>query len=414
MFPAAARLYSVTVSHESAGIEAKLRSERFERLGLIRLEHGRKKPVNRFCVHDAVSNLSRLAGDQRSPDRVALGPDVFAFVVKSPRVPVHHDAERDDVEPRHDAAVKFRRARIDGNRMKTFRIADGLRPVFHQRGEQRAVIVRRAANNKIVGRVAPMPLQPFDIRFVAAGRNDHGARANQLSPIFVFEPHRLEPIVLDDQIFHQRVVAHVNSHARRRQVIRVQQRLAASEKPAIRSPQMQRARERLLPVHPVRAHPSGKRARFANGQLGEIEIRGPARHADQILQMFLFGVRPGKKLVGGGVRAADIARVPRVPAAHMLRRALEHQHAAPRFARRERRAQRRVPASHHDDVVVLRHVSQLAEKLKFLSFRAPTRSGRGISLFLRLNQREIPHFVRNDETNCYFRSLISQEISSYD
>jgi hypothetical protein len=30
---------------------------------------------------------------------------------------------------------------------------------------------------------------------------------------------------------------------------------------------------------------------------------------------------------------------------------------------------------------------------------------RGISLFLRINQREIPHFVRNDKINYFFRSL---------
>ncbi len=33
---------------------------------------------------------------------------------------------------------------------------------------------------------------------------------------------------------------------------------------------------------------------------------------------------------------------------------------------------------------------------------------RGISLFLHLNQREIPHFVRNDKINCFFRSLFSR------
>ena len=32
---------------------------------------------------------------------------------------------------------------------------------------------------------------------------------------------------------------------------------------------------------------------------------------------------------------------------------------------------------------------------------------RGISLFLQLEQREIPHFVRNDKINCFFRRLVS-------
>jgi hypothetical protein len=74
------------------------------------------------------------------------------------------------------------------------------------------------------------------------------------------------------------------------------------------------------------------------------------------------------------VRAADIPRVPRIPPARMLRRALEHEHAAPRLTRGKRRAQRGVSASNHDDIVVLRHVSQLAEKLKGLSFRGALRA----------------------------------------
>ena len=46
-------------------------------------------------------------------------------------------------------------------------------------------------------------------------------------------------------------------------------------------------------------------------------------------------------------------------------------------------------------------------KIQFLSFRAPTRSGRGISLFLGFNPREIPRFAQNDKINYFFRSLSS-------
>jgi hypothetical protein len=45
---------------------------------------------------------------------------------------------------------------------------------------------------------------------------------------------------------------------------------------------------------------------------------------------------------------------------------------------------------------------------KSLFFVIPRRAARrGISLLLRLNQREIPHFVRNDKINYFFRSLFS-------
>ena len=45
--------------------------------------------------------------------------------------------------------------------------------------------------------------------------------------------------------------------------------------------------------------------------------------------------------------------------------------------------------------------SQAAERLAFLSFRAM----RGISLFLTLNQREIPRIARNDKIKDCFRTL---------
>jgi hypothetical protein len=60
-----------------------------------------------------------------------------------------------------------------------------------------------------------------------------------------------------------------------------------------------------------------RRARAARA-LGEIETCRPARHANHVLQMLIFGVRPGKS-GGGGVRAADIARVPNISPARRFR-----------------------------------------------------------------------------------------------
>jgi hypothetical protein len=56
--------------------------------------------------------------------------------------------------------------------------------------------------------------------------------------------------------------------------------------------------------------------------------------------------------------------------------------------------------------LLVAQASQLAEKLIY--FVIPRRAARrGISLFLCLNRREIPHFVRNDKINYFFRSLFS-------
>ncbi len=53
---------------------------------------------------------------------------------------------------------------------------------------------------------------------------------------------------------------------------------------------------------------------------------------------------------------------------------------------------------------------QGAEKLKFLSFPGAQRAEESL-FFLRLNQREMPHFVRNGKINYFFRSLINREFA---
>ena len=48
---------------------------------------------------------------------------------------------------------------------------------------------------------------------------------------------------------------------------------------------------------------------------------------------------------------------------------------------------------------------EVAEKLTFCHSSARRAPPRGISLFRCTNQGEIPHFVRNDKINYFFRSL---------
>jgi hypothetical protein len=50
-------------------------------------------------------------------------------------------------------------------------------------------------------------------------------------------------------------------------------------------------------------------------------------------------------------------------------------------------------------------LEQLAEKLKFLSFRGALRAEESLFLFMEFNRREIPRFARNDKINYFFRSL---------
>src|SRR6185437_9764282 len=82
------------------------------------------------------------------------------------------------VEARDDAADKFRRARIDRNRVALGGIANRLHSRVKKHPKNVATVVRRAADQEVVGNVAPALLQPFNVGFEAARGSDQRARAD--------------------------------------------------------------------------------------------------------------------------------------------------------------------------------------------------------------------------------------------
>ena len=79
----------------------------------------RHEAAERLGIDDRVGDLPGLAGDEPSPDRIALGPEILALVVEAPAFAVDHDAERHAVDARRDAAVELRRAGVERDRRGT-------------------------------------------------------------------------------------------------------------------------------------------------------------------------------------------------------------------------------------------------------------------------------------------------------
>ena len=75
-------------------------------------------------------------GHQSAPDGIALGPEVFALVVKAFGIFVDHDAQRHAIDPRADAAVVQRCARVDGDAVTLRRVANGVGALRDQIFEQ--------------------------------------------------------------------------------------------------------------------------------------------------------------------------------------------------------------------------------------------------------------------------------------
>src|SRR5581483_4926723 len=90
------------------------------------------------------------------------------------------DAERDAVEARDDAPVEAGRARVDGDRVALGGIADPGHALIEEVAQDAAPRVRRAADEEVLRRLAPVLLEPLDVALEAAGsRHDRGG------------PHRL-------------------------------------------------------------------------------------------------------------------------------------------------------------------------------------------------------------------------------
>ena len=289
--------------------------------------------MNKLAVFASTRQYATLSGlprDECAPARVALGPQVFAFVREPLAELIDDDAERDAVEPRDDAAVELRRARIDRDRMAGSRIADRLRAGVEHRAQRRAGVVRRAADDEVVGRVAPGLLQPREVRLEAAAGEDERLCADGLVRL---KPDtttvvRLKPDTTKYTIAHVDrddlgVVEHVDAHPLRCRVVGVHQRFAAAEKERVRPRQVQRASQGRLKADAVLGHPLGARLRSADQQSRQRLVGLVRVDAQQIGVELVLGIRPGEHGRRRVVRAAQVPRVAAVAAAKLARGTFE-------------------------------------------------------------------------------------------
>jgi hypothetical protein len=110
-------LNSETVLRERRRIDLEQRGELRDRARLERRIHRRHELAHRLRVDDRKGDLVGLPGDEAAPRSRSAWARTLAFVVEALAVLVDDDAERHRVHARHDAAVEFRRARVDRDAM---------------------------------------------------------------------------------------------------------------------------------------------------------------------------------------------------------------------------------------------------------------------------------------------------------
>ena len=79
-----------------------------DRAGLDRREHWGNEFAHRLGIDDREADLIWLFGDEAAPYRVALRPEILTLVMKTQRVFVDHDAERDAIHARANSAIELR------------------------------------------------------------------------------------------------------------------------------------------------------------------------------------------------------------------------------------------------------------------------------------------------------------------
>ena len=90
-------------------------------------------------------------------------------------------------------------------------IADFLHALLKQHLQDRAAVIRRAADQEIVGGIAPIFLQPFDIGLKTASRRNQRRRMNVRDAIDrLFETRGQEHAVLDLEIGDLGVISNLN------------------------------------------------------------------------------------------------------------------------------------------------------------------------------------------------------------
>ena len=276
--------------------------------------------------------------------------------------------------PGDDAAVEFRRAGVDRDRVALGGIADVLHALVEQHLQDRAAVIGRAADQEIVGGIAPVFLQPFDVGFKTAGRRhqrrgaDFGGAADRL-----LQRGGQEHAVLDLEVGHFSIVDDLDAEFFRGEIQRVQHRASAAEEERIGAAKAQRAAERGLPAHALFDDPVQDVLGLLDHELGEFLVGLTAGQAQQIVPELFLGVGAGEDRGRGIMRATHVAGVAGIAAAIEFWRAFQHQHRGAGAPGADRGAQGGVTAADDKHIEFLSEVDH-ALLLSLLAWKSNRRS----------------------------------------
>ena len=212
-------------------------------------------------------------------------------------------------------------------------------------GQDGAGVVRRAPDDEVVGVVAPVLLEPGDVRLEAAGRRDDRLRPDLAALAVQVDDGVVERAVLDREILGVGVVEDVDAEALRGLVVAVHHAATAAEHEEVGPGEVERAPEWALPLDAVLGHPLVEVFGRADRQPGEILVGLAAGDPDQVVPELVLGVEAGHVVVDAGVHVAHVAGVAAVAATEVLGGAFEDEHLGALATGGQGGAHRRVAAA---------------------------------------------------------------------
>ena len=338
--------------HEGGHIKPQFLRQLRQRIGPGAGKHGRHEAACGLGVDDRITHLPWLLRHQAAPDGIALGPEIFAFVVKAAALPVDHHAQRDAVDAGADTAVIERCAGVNGHHVRLGGVADHVGAGLHEFFEQHAPVEAGATNGEIVRGpfttlvLSPGLAQPLPVGLKSAGGQHAGGGRDAL----VADIGGDKMAILEFQPVHRRVVAHLHTQFFGTEVVGVDERLPTAHEKRVGAAQVQRARQGRLKVHAVTAHPVAAVARRPDGEAGQGLVGLAAGDFEQVLPELFFRVGLGQHVLRGIVHAAQVARVRRIAAPPLARRGFQQQHAGPRLTRHQRGAQGGIATPNHQNI----------------------------------------------------------------
>ena len=273
---------------------------------------------------------------------------------------VDDNAEDHAVKTRDDAAVELGRARVDGHRVALGRIADLVDAGTCQHFQNGAAVEARAANEEVAGRRAPAFFQPFLVGLKPAGCCHQRARAHGHGAIGLLDVGPKEHAVFNVHRQHFGIIGNIDAQILRRQIQRVQHGAAAAKEEGIGAAKRQCAAKRGLEADALIGDPGQHLLRLMDHHLRELFIGVAARHAQQVVEEFVFVIGTRQGLGGRIMRAAHIARVARVAAPVEFRGRLQHQHRGTLTTRCNGRTQGGIAAADHKNVISFREIDQVS------------------------------------------------------